>query len=234
MCCVSGWYLSLANYTFPTIFIRLNADEIQMFKSRDFESRLAESLIKKLEHAATLFPGNSFIHVDSCAPTDSVLFQKRNGAVNSGRTAWEFLTQSEKAQNAISEGRSERICLHPYRRMDCSREFRMFIKDTNLVAMSQLQLKRYYPKLHKRKDFIWKTAQNFIKSIVDFLPNQAVVIDVYLTSSDDLMIIDMNKWGEPTDPLLLRNWDQDWEEKGIGLVLAPKPVKLGGDISISF
>ena len=50
--------------------------------------------------------------------------------------------------------------------MDYSREFRMFIKDTNLVAMSQLQLKRYYPRLHKRRDFIWKTAQNFVSFIV--------------------------------------------------------------------
>ena len=233
MCCVSDWYLSLANHTFPTIFLRLNSDEIQMFKSKDFESFLAKSLIKKLEHAAKIFPGNSFLHVDSCAPTDSVLFQKRNGTVNSGKTAWEFLTQSEKAQNAISEGKSERICLHPYRRMDYSREFRIFVKNRNLVAMSQLRLKQYYPKLHKRRDFIWKVAQKFIREIVDFLPNQEVVIDVYLTSNDDLMIIDMNPWGEPTDPLLLRNWDRDWGAKELGLVLAPKPIKLGGDISVS-
>jgi hypothetical protein len=64
-----------------------------------------------------------------------------------------------------------------------------------------------------------------------------VAIDVYLCGSDDVKIIDFNPWGGETAPLLLRNWDQDFErffEVRHRLMLLDSPVVMGGDVSVSF
>jgi len=233
VCCVSDWYLSLAAYTFPTIFIELNDNEIKMFETSEFSSGNSKAIIRKIDHAVSILPGNSFIHADYCAPTDSSLFQKRKGAINSGKIGWDIITGSEKVKKAFVAGKTKRICLHSYRRMDHSREFRVFVKEKNSVAISQKDLSKHYPKLHKRHDFIKKKIQKFIKKICEFSSKNDVVVDLYLTSQDELMILDMNSWGEPTNPLLLRSWDRDWS-KNAGLILVNKPEKLGGDVSVSF
>ena len=66
------------------------------------------------------------------------------------------------------------------------------------------------------------------------LPVKDVVIDIFLESDDQTVkIIDLNCWGEPTDPLLLRTFDQDWSAvNGIKLMLPP--TKISGDVAVSF
>ena len=45
--------------------------------------------------------------------------------------------------------------------------------------------------------------------------------------------IDINKWGDPTDPLMLNTWERDWETQS-GIILMPPPIKISGDVNISF
>ncbi len=59
-----------------------------------------------------------------------------------------------------------------------------------------------------------------------------ITVDVYLTSTAKLMIISMSPWGEPTTPLLFRDWDREWLGREIKLM--PKPMRLRGDVSVSF
>ena len=233
MLCVSEWYTSLGNYTFPTVFIRLSQDEIKTVVNNEKSSKQTPALISKIQRVIEVLPGKSFIYADCCAPTDSTLFQKRVGAVNSGVVGWQVLTESAKVREAFRAGQSERICLHPYRRMAPTREFRMFIKDRELVGMSQLYLDRHHPKVEQRKNFIWRKARALVAEVVLFLPAADIAVDVYLTSGNELMIIDMNVWGPPTDSLLYRTWDCDWK-KNMGLRLATKPVTLKGEVSVSF
>ncbi len=232
MICVSDWYLALASYTFPTVFIQLTDMEINCLLTADSTTRDTAPIIAKLERAARILPGNSFLHADCCAPTDSMLYAKRKGSVNAGKTGWDILRGSEKAKSAFKNGATRRVALHPYRRMDRSREFRMFVKDGGLAAMCQRYLNDYYLRIHKRRQEIWRTATRFHAEIAAFLPEPEVVVDVYMTSAGELMIIDMNAWGAPTDPLLMRDWSGDWPTPGLELVT--KPVKLKGDVSVSF
>ncbi len=233
MHCVSEWYTSLANYTFPTIFIRLKKDEIKTIVENDTKSKIVRPLVSKIQDVVQTLPGKSFIYADCCAPTDSPLFKKRSGAVNSGTTGWQFLLESNKIREAFKTGRTERICLHPYRRLAQLREFRVIVKNRKIVGMSQLYLDMHYPKLRERSNFIWSKGRSLIKEIALFLPCSDIAIDVYLTSRDELMIIDMNNWGPPTDPLLFRNWKHDWGKDG-GLKLLTKPLTLKGEVSVSF
>ncbi len=230
---VSEWYSSLSNFTFPTVFIRLNEAEIAAFLNEERQSAATKGLIDKLDYVIEHLPGSCFVHADVCAPSDSDVFVSSDGAVKRGRLAWNSLRQSAKVRAALGEGLTERFAVHPFRRMDHGREFRMFIKGRDLVAMSQRFLRKYHARLHARNDEIWRLAKSMVAQIGDFLPREDLTVDVYLTASGKLMLLDMDVFGEPTDPLLLRDWDQDWSSP-IGLKLMPKPTRLGGDVSVSF
>jgi hypothetical protein len=188
----------------------------------------------KIQKVIENLPGNCYIHADCCAPTDSILYQKRTGSVHSGSMGWDVLKESLKVINAFQSGKTERIALHPYRRMDRQREFRIFVREGILSAMSQLDLNNYYPRIAGRSSFFWQKAGEFVQDIATFLPQKNIVIDLYFTSKDEIIIIDLNNWGVPTDPLLLRKWDRDWHLEEEGLRLISKPVKLKGNISVSF
>ena len=67
------------------------------------------------------------------------------------------------------------------------------------------------------------------------LPLKDVVVDVYYTSSGRVLITDLNPLGEPTDPLMFNKWENfDWSGEPAGIKLIPKPLKLSGDVNVSF
>ena len=141
--------------------------------------------------------------------------------------------QSKKVANAAANGQVEYICLRPFRRITRAREFRLFIYKGELSAMSQYHLNRHYRRLEGVKDKYWKQAVEFVKKTVWRLPVDTLVMDVYITSSKGFLIIDLNPWGEPTEPLMLDNWDRDWNTPA-GIVLMPVPIPISGDVNISF
>ena len=64
------------------------------------------------------------------------------------------------------------------------------------------------------------------------LPIKDLVMDVYFTAEHRILIVDLNAWGEPTDPLLMRTWDRDWSEPA-GIVLMPSPVAICKDEKVA-
>lgn len=230
---VSEWYGTFSVYTFPSVFIHLAEAERQALGQGLQEGPAVGTVIERLNHAIGILPGACFVHADVCAPTDSPRFQAAAGALRNGRTAWRFLTESVKVRTAVAAGLTTRLAVHPYRRMDPVREFRMFLKDRELRAMSQYRLDRYHEKLHKRRETIWRRGKALAAALAPALPWPDVVADVYLTSTDELILLDFNRWGAPTAPLLLRAWDIDWSQE-LGLKLIPSPLELHGDVSVSF
>ena len=233
MTCVSTWYQSLSYYTFPTLFVYLKSDDRKSLLDGDHSSMAAKAVTGKIQRAIRYLPGSCFIHADCCAPTDSESFSSRSGAVTTGVAGWQMLMESEKVAAALQDNRTERIGIHSYRRMDRSREFRIFLRERELVGMSQRYLGKHHPRLEKRRSIIWAKAKVLADDVQELLPAPNQIIDVYLTSNDDMIIIDLNDWGAPTDSLLLRDWDRDWAEN-TGLQLVPKPVRLSGEVSVSF
>ena len=138
----------------------------------------------------------------------------------------------EKAKEELKSGRSERIVIRPYRRMDKTREFRLFVYEGKLSGMSQRILERHFRRLEGRREDYWKRAQDFIDEVSSFLVDKNVAIDIYFTSDGSVLIVDMNQW-EECDPLLFRKWDRDWSEVS-GLKLMSEPIKMQGDVKVSF
>ena len=228
-----NWYPALAGNTFLTSFVKLQEEEIEALADGAIDGPIAYNVIKRLKQAMHYITGNCFVSVDTCAPTDTERFRLKRGAVHSPESAWQFLALSQKVRDAAAKKEINHICLRPFRRMNQTREFRLFIHEGELVAMSQYWLVRHFRRLEGIKDTLWDQANKFFETISWNLPVKTLVMDIYITSSKKVLIVDLNTWGEKTDPLLLGNWDRDWSKKP-GIFLMPPPTKIFGDVNVSF
>ena len=235
---ISDWYDRLGQFTFPTVFVGLDDEEKAALLASDevagadTQSAAAERIIAGLQHAIHSLPGSGFVGADVCAATDS---SEHGGSarVPNGRRAWEVLRGSAKVRHAIEQGLSSRLTVRPWRNMNRIREFRLFFHEGRLAAMSQMNLDRHFARFAKRQDYLWGEAVRLAGEISHGLPTDSLTVDIYFCSNGDLLVVDMNQWGPPTDPLLLRNWERDWNRE-IGLKLIPPPVRMKGDVSVSF
>ena len=231
------WYSALANRTFLTTFVKLRSEAVKALADgiefdENPDSPVAQT-VNELRIAMSSVHGNSFVFTDSCAPTDTERFLNKNGAVFSAESAWSNLAKSFKVRESAEKGEVEHICIRPFRRMNRTREFRLFIYEGKLSAMSQYYLIRHFRRLEGVKESYWEKAQKFVDEIIWLLPVKTLVIDIYFTSDNEILIIDLNKWGEPTEPLMLDRWDRDWATPA-GIVLMPAPIPISGDVNISF
>ena len=233
---ISDWYTTFSDITFPTLFIRLSEEE-RMAIADNKEGVVKERIWSRLTRALVSIPGAVIVNADCCAQTDSEAFQKRR-VLHTPISTWKQLTTSKKVCDALRSGKSDRLCIRPFRRMDHAREFRLFVKDGKLLAASQYELTKNFNKIEKRSDEIWKLMTEFFASeVAPYLEYKDVAIDVYLCSDNRFLVIDMNDWAGETKPLLLRDWNRDLTallEKENRLLLIGAPTKMGGDVSVSF
>ena len=236
---IPNWYPYLAVHAFPTAFVRLRPEAVAFLAAseeerKSFSKTVSRQVISDLRTPMSKIPGNCFTSVDMCSPTDTERFRKKKGAVYSPESAWKFLTLSEKVRKSAQAEEVNFVCLRPFRRITKAREFRLFIYEGKLAAMSQYWLIRHFPLLDKRGKRYWKMAEKLISSIVWQLPVSSFVMDIYITSDEEILIIDLNPWGSPTDPLLLRKWErEDWDALP-GLQIMAPPTRISGEVHVSF
>ncbi len=235
------WYVALAPYTWETKFVKLRAESIKALsvgmdegQAQDFLfSPEGKALMNELALPMANIPGNTFAFVDTCAPTDTERFANKGGAVYSPRSALFYLLQSKKVAAAAQRGEVNYICLRPFRKITRAREFRLFIYEGKLSAMSQYHLIRHFRRLEGVKEKYWQMAEEWVGELFWRLPVKTLVMDVYITSGDEFLLIDLNPWGGETDPLLLNTWDRDWS-KSSGIQLMAPPIAISGDVKVSF
>ena len=235
---IPGWYPRLGAYSAFTTFVTLPQESIDYLASADRSSfdngdELNRRTIDLFRRPLDAFSGYVFVSVDRCAPTDTARFRERYGAVHRAEQIWNILCASEKVRRSAAAGEVSCVCIRPYHRMNIPREFRLFVRNGELVAMSQYHLIRHFRRLDGVRDKYWAIAEKLIKQIGWLLPLPELVMDVYINSRGAIQIIDLNPWGPPTDPLLLRTWERDWSTPA-GLVLMDPPVKLSGKVDVSF
>lgn len=227
------WYPNLAAFTFPTMFVKLTQPEISLLAHGVSSGNQVRDILKRLRLPMHMLPGNCFAFVDTVAPTDTSRFRDKHGAVHSPQSAWKYLARSLKVREAAAAGKVEYVCLRPFRRMNNTREFRLFIYKGELKAMSQYNLVRHFRRLEGMKKDYWKLAQKFMDEAGWLLPCHNLVVDIYITSDNQVLVIDLNPWGNGTDPKMMNTWDRDWEEE-TGVVLMPPPTRINGDVNVSF
>lgn len=234
-CRIVNWYPVLGEHSMPAVFLKLNSDDIKLLADGVGNGEAVNSVVarlKKVMRGGAL--DNYFISTDLCSPTDTERFEAKRGAVHSAESAWYFLANSAKVRQAAADGKVEYLAIRPFVRIDRTREFRLFVKDGELRAMSQYNLTRHFRRLEGIKENLYAVVCKWFEEIKCNLPLKDVVIDIFLENDDKAVkIIDLNCWGEPTDPLLLRTFEQDWAAvSGIKLMLPP--TRISGDVAVSF
>ncbi len=219
---VSSWYSTLADYTFPTTFVMLKDAELDLLAKGITDESEVNGIVSRISKAQNAFSGNTFVFADTVAPTDTERFSSKKGAVYSATSAWRNLTESEKIRTAAKNREFECLCIRPFRNMTHYREFRLFIYEGKLSLMSQYWQERYYHRLDAKKDLYWAKAEELVDEISWLLPSETIALDIYFTSKDQIILIDFNKWGKPTDPLLAQSWNIDWSNEH-GIKILPQP-----------
>lgn len=237
---VPVWYPDLAPFTWDTKFVKLSPEMVALLaagKPEDDDEVLhspeAKALMRAMEGPLAEIPGNAFVFVDVCAPTDTARFAGKRGAVYSARSALNNLLESRKVAAAAQRGEVGYICMRPFRNITRAREFRLFIRNGALSAMSQYHLIRHYRRLEGVKERYWQMAEEFVAEIGWRLPVKDLVMDIYITSGKKILIVDLNAWGGETDPLMLLTWERDWSVPA-GIRLMAPPTAVSGDVTVSF
>ncbi|MDR0931760.1 MAG: hypothetical protein LBM70_01900, partial [Victivallales bacterium] len=157
-----NWYPVLAGHTFLTSFVKMRPEVIAELSAgetgQEAKSPAVKAIIEDLRQPLEAIPGNAFACVDDCAPTDTERFELKRGAVYSPESVWKYLALSPKVRESAQAGRAQYICLKPFRRMNRTREFRLFIYDGKLNAMSQYHLIRHFRRLEGVRNAYWEQA----------------------------------------------------------------------------
>ncbi len=227
-----NWYPVLGEYTGMKTFLKLSPAELALLADGVTRGKEVKKLIARLR-LAMRSGGYFFVATDVCAPTDTERFAAKRGAVHSAESAWYFLAASAKVRTAAQTGEIEYLCVTPFVKIDRTREFRLFVHEGRLKAMSQYNLERHFRRLEGIREDLWKSVVRWFDEIAWRLPVANVVIDIYLNGDSEVGVIDLNPWGEPTDPLLLHSFDRDWSAV-TGIVLMPAPTRISGDVAVSF
>ncbi len=230
---VSSWYSTLADHTFPTTFVKLREEEIELLAKGEKSGENIDNIIDRLSHAMKAFSGSRFFFADTVAPTDTERFKLKKGAVHSAESAWRILRKSEKIRQAAENREFDCICIRPFRNMTRAREFRLFVYNGELRMMSQYWLIRHFHRLEGKKEKYWEKAKDLINEISWLLPEKNIVVDIYFTASDEILLIDLNQWGDPTLPLLAHSWKKQWDQE-FGLKIIPSQNGSTTDACMQF
>jgi len=125
------------------------------------------------------------------------------------------------------------IILRKWANLYDSQEFRCFVKDKRVVAISQRQADQHFEHLPQEKDELLVFLEDFLEECVfeKFASGgiPSYVVDVYVDRQDRVWIVDFNVWGERTDSLLfsweeLNGWGAD-KESEIRVVETEKEIR---------
>lgn len=227
------WYPKLYKDCFQTVFIELDSPELEALKQGETDGETVKAFLPELHRVMSNFSGAKFFSVDTVAPTDTERFREKRGAVHSASSAWKVLASSEKVRAAAEAGLVSSICIRPFRRMQPAREFRLFIKNSKLAGMSQYWLTRHFRRLPARLEHYWESASALVERISGDLPVPDLALDIYFKKTGEILIIDLNPWGEPTDPLMYNTWERDWSAPG-RCEIVPPPHQVSGDVDVRF
>lgn len=231
---VQNYYQKFSHCSLPARFVKLLPEEVSALAAGETEGEVVKGVIRRISEAMGHFHGKRFISVDFCAPTDCPRYlSSKHGSVASAESGWYSLVTSPKIREMAAAGLVESICVRAFRTFDVPREFRLFVKDGKLAAMSQRFLIRHFRRLEKRTEEYWQLADDFIQSLSQQLPAPDIVADIYITSRKKIILIDLNPWGEPTDPLMMASWNRDLSTP-LGCLIVPPPHVISGDVNVSF
>ena len=99
------------------------------------------------------------------------------------------------------------LCLREWFDLNPSMEFRCFIKNQKIIGISQRDIGQFYDFLESMTSDVSYRIQEFYNTIVNPKWQMDCVMDVYLTKSKRVLLMDLNPFQEFTDSLLFQ-WNE--------------------------
>lgn len=224
----------------PTVIFRLTPEELDiMIKvcdslmdgqpiTEDVNKGYTELTEKVDNLIKENFPDGCFIKLGSRSPKDSWLIRDLGTCCTNGSHAMRIMFDSERIVDDLYVAKANNylpcIVLRKWIEIDPWREFRCFIKDGELVGISQYFYKDYYPEIVENKDAIENSVRAKLSAIRDILPDNSVIMDVVFNSDNTVTIIEFNPYDDLTDPCLF-DWVIDKFVNFKFMYIAEKPEK---------
>ncbi|KAK9837006.1 hypothetical protein WJX81_006472 [Elliptochloris bilobata] len=99
------------------------------------------------------------------------------------------------------------LALRKFHDLRPGREFRCFMHNHELIAVSQRNIAEHYPQLAAQREELLEALLEFAEEHLERFPEPDFAADVYVAASGRVWLVDFNPIGGTTSPLLF-----DWEE----------------------
>ncbi|KAJ3083930.1 hypothetical protein HK102_000826, partial [Quaeritorhiza haematococci] len=192
------------------------AEIFLLLKSSDF---IAHDLSHAYDHCTSSSQPNN---TDE-QPTPQQEQQEQDQTTQTSTT--EASTLSQPDSSAL--GPSFELVLRKWYDLSPSMEFRCFVRDRVLIAISQRDYVNFYPFLNEVKEELQEKITDFFEeNIRDKFPDPSFVFDVYINRNNrKVWLVDFNPFGPMTDTLLY-TWDEILSAQTPTLRIITSPVDL--------
>jgi D123 len=179
------------------------------------------TMAAKLQPLIDSFSGGAFIRLGSGSPKDSTIFRSNHGRVRQAMTAIKLLQTSMRIRTDIvrcleldyipSVFVRRWLSLHPWQ------EFRCFMRDKQLVGISQLDCVNYgaHQELRHTANQIEQAIREFFLTFRTHCHLDRVIFDVFVVPDIEKSgfyrahLTELNPWVPGTDTVLFRWGDSD-------------------------
>ena len=179
----------------------------------DVETRIKEALF---ELEGSIFPklnwtcplDASWISCDGTlkctCPNDVYLLLKSSDDIT--RVVFDTFKHCEDGEGQLDDGFE--LILRKWKDINPAMEFRCFVKNNELIAISQRDVASCYDFIEQCERAICSDINSFYNNkIANKFPDSSYTFDVYRCSAQNVLLIDFNPFGFQTDPLLF-SWNE--------------------------
>ncbi|MFF2531238.1 ATP-grasp domain-containing protein [Brevibacillus sp. NPDC058079] len=216
---ITKWSHELMNFSIPTVFFPLTAEERDQFLTLMFPEKETEEVKKvhsyfsdKISPAFEEFPDGIFLRNDRRSPKDSDSFFTRDGivAAKSPEQAIGFCLYSERMYMDFKDAQRWNhlpvLVARKWMELKREREFRCFVKEGRLFAITQYDYHDSYVWVLQNETQVLERIKTFFEQIREYLPCSTIVFDVHV-GDDNVLLIETNPY-RLSDPCLFENYKE--------------------------
>lgn len=138
------------------------------------------------------------------SPNDIYLLLKSSDNISS--TLFDTFKYCQDGEGEMLDGFE--LVLRKWRDINPGMEFRCFVRDNKLIAISQRDVASCYHFIEQNEEDICGDIAEFFKNKIAYkFLDSSFTFDVYRYSPQKVLLIDFNPYGAQTDPLLF-SWDE--------------------------
>jgi hypothetical protein len=221
-----NWPDSLKALSFPTVEIAVTPQDTQMLGSfngtvtRNFKGRMPQAFSpafhQDIEAGVAAFSEGVMPRLGLCSWKGSTLVHRPARTIGA---VMQIITQNDPRiglalGSAIVEGKGVVLHLRAWRVIPEFSEFRIFIKNGDLIGASQYRHRRRFHEIARHKGLISNALNDFVPRLLLELHLNTVVADVWMyglgkTDALSVQLIELNPFDPATDPCLF-----DWTNGG--------------------